>query len=704
MSTQPNSGGAARKQHRGRKPYPISLKLDIIEKYDSGMKMSDIAKVAGIANSTVTTTVRDRNLIKAAAAKELTGGKPSKTPSKTSRLLAEMERLLDRWIHDMKEQDKPPSFTQIQEKAFSILRAIEKRTGTRIKTFTASADWYKEFKKRLGIDHRKRMAEAFQLNLRKIIEKGDYLPEQIFNVAKTDLFWRRMPAQKDSNEDEIRIPGLLGEEDRILLSFGGNVSGDCKLKPLAVYHASKPGAIKDFEGLTEMKEAERKCREIVDVVEVAISKEIVETCAEVKTRDDEVPVEDTNVEEEPKQGEPTDRHALFPHSDRVKLEKWFKVLKMDRKMLIRPSQQHSTHSTNESFGKTGQTVPLRSHAVLTLPDSQLHSTHSTNESFDRTTQTACTRSRAVPALSGSPVHHQNKVELSEHRDDSKDEPGSPNYMDEDTNSTYDQDGSIDEISIKEENNLDDFSVFVNEDVTEECKEKEQEEEQDPLGELQCPQDDNSNQDCNRLPGNNFKYHETLKLLEIYKRKLPELKSRKITMGTYWQEIEKEMQACGFACDGDTCSKKMGRLKRSYKYIKKNCKTTRSSWKYFEIMDDIFGDSFDLEKTANPDEPETEQPSTSATGAQPRTLAESPSTPTPTLTPASERTLSCPPSPVYMTTSPSPPLQPTPVAAPPPTKMTGAQDPAAVPESSNKRKRTEDPTNDLGYYICQPSNL
>lgn len=44
-------------------------------------------------------------------------------------------------------------------------------------------------------------------------------------------------------------------------------------------------------------------------------------------------------------------------------------------------------------------------------------------------------------------------------------------MDEDTNSTYDQDGSIDEISIKEENNLDDFSVFVNEDVTEECKEK-----------------------------------------------------------------------------------------------------------------------------------------------------------------------------------------------------------------------------------------
>lgn len=469
MSTQPNSGGAARKQHRGRKPYPISLKLDIIEKYDSGMKMSDIAKVAGIANSTVTTTVRDRNLIKAAAAKELTGGKPSKTPSKTSRLLAEMERLLDRWIHDMKEQDKPPSFTQIQEKAFSILRAIEKRTGTRIKTFTASADWYKEFKKRLGLDHRKRMAEVFQSNLRKIIEKGDYLPEQIFNVAKTDLFWRRMPAQKDSNEDEIRIPGLLGEEDRILLSFGGNVSGDCKLKPLAVYHASKPGAIKgkssensviwrynrrvkmtdtictdwyinhfipdvknyckekdipfkiilvmssarehpqsldyyhpdvkvlyfypqsapaiqpmsqgihqafkalyyqlsyeqarkavqkedgttfcgfwksynildcidnvitawdkitskcmnvawhklcpqfvsDFEGLTEMKEAERKCKEIVDVVEVAISKEIVETCAEVKTRDDEFPVEDTNVEEEePKQGEPTDRHAL----------------------------------------------------------------------------------------------------------------------------------------------------------------------------------------------------------------------------------------------------------------------------------------------------------------------------------------------------------------------------------------------------------
>lgn len=40
---------------------------------------------------------------------------------------------------------------------------------------------------------------------------------------------------------------------------------------------------------------------------------------------------------------------------------------------------------------------------------------------------------------------------------------SDNYMDEDTNSaSHDQDGSFDEISIKEENDMDDFSVFVNE--------------------------------------------------------------------------------------------------------------------------------------------------------------------------------------------------------------------------------------------------
>ncbi|XP_047473318.1 uncharacterized protein LOC125028065 isoform X2 [Penaeus chinensis] len=72
-------------------------------------------------------------------------------------------------------------------------------------------------------------------------------------------------------------------------------------------------------------------------------------------------------------------------------------------------------------------------------------------------------------------------------------------MDEDTNSTsYNQDGSFDEISIKEENNMDDFSVFVNEEENQECTEKEKEE-FDPLGEFQCQQEeDDSNQDLTLL--------------------------------------------------------------------------------------------------------------------------------------------------------------------------------------------------------------
>ncbi|XP_037776513.1 uncharacterized protein LOC119573369 isoform X2 [Penaeus monodon] len=800
MSTQPHPGEAARKETRGRKPIPMSLKLEMIAKYENGVKLRDIAKETGKATSTIRVVVKDREGIKEAA--------------RRSRARPEMERRLARWMHGTQKQQQELSFTDIQVKALSLYRDIERRSGTRHGSLKANRAWLRQFKKSLPTYRSKFKGEAFQQKLTEIIEREAYLPEQIFNVDETDLFWRQMPAEMDLSEDEMCLPGSLVGEDRILLMFGGNASGDLKLKPLVVYHSDRPGTVtdqtcensviwrtnrkvlmtstictdwyvnhfipsvgdyckekgipfkillimtsagghphsldyfhphvkvlyfppqtarviqpvshgirqmfralyyqhsyeqalkakqseggttlrdfwksynildcmdhvttawekvtskcmnvawhklcpqfvSDFGGLTEIEEAERKCREIVDAVEFATKKEnfekLPETCTEEK-----LPEKNDKAEEEEgaKHGEQTSESSRLPQE---RLQKWIIALKLPQRSPIQRPQLCSTHFTDEGLDRTGETVQLRNPAVPTL--------------F---------------AFSGD---HQNK---------------SDNYMDEDTNSaSHDQDGSFDEISIKEENDMDDFSVFVNEE-DQKGKEKEQEEELDPLGEFQCPQEDgNSNQDLNTTSGKRaWNHEETMKLLEIYKSKLPQIKSGTILTSTLWQEIEKEMQACGYPYDRKACSKKVKRLKVSYRVIQKNCKKTLKTWKYFEPVDEIFGDSVNLEKAANPADPETEQPSTSATCVLSGTSAESPSTPAPILTPVSERTVSCPPSPVYKTTSPSPSPEPTPVAAQPPTEETGALDPATVPVSSNKRKRTEDPTNVLGEFLSDQAS-
>lgn len=42
------------------------------------------------------------------------------------------------------------------------------------------------------------------------------------------------------------MPGYKAAKDKLTLFFGGNISGDMKLKPLLAYHAENPGALKSL--------------------------------------------------------------------------------------------------------------------------------------------------------------------------------------------------------------------------------------------------------------------------------------------------------------------------------------------------------------------------------------------------------------------------------------------------------------------------
>ncbi|XP_029648908.1 tigger transposable element-derived protein 1-like [Octopus sinensis] len=126
--------------------------------------------------------------------------------------------------------------------------------GETNETFVASRGWFERFKNRHGW-HSVRVqgkasnadvdpAKTFTETLAGTIEEGGYVPQLIFNVSETGLFWKRLPSKSSIVKEESALPGFNVAKDRLTLLFGGNASGDLKLKPMLVYRTENPRALK----------------------------------------------------------------------------------------------------------------------------------------------------------------------------------------------------------------------------------------------------------------------------------------------------------------------------------------------------------------------------------------------------------------------------------------------------------------------------
>lgn len=83
-----------------------------------------------------------------------------------------------------------------------------------------------------------------------VIDEG-YVAQQVFNCDETGLFWKKMPRRTFITQEEKKMPGHKPMKDRITLALCANASGDCKIKPLLVYHSKNPRA---FEAHKIIKE------------------------------------------------------------------------------------------------------------------------------------------------------------------------------------------------------------------------------------------------------------------------------------------------------------------------------------------------------------------------------------------------------------------------------------------------------------------
>ncbi|XP_068237033.1 tigger transposable element-derived protein 1-like [Palaemon carinicauda] len=60
-----------------------------------------------------------------------------------------------------------------------------------------------------------------------------------------------MPRRTFITAEEKRLPGHKPMKDRLILAFCSNASGDCKIKPLLVYHSENPRAFKAHKVIKE---------------------------------------------------------------------------------------------------------------------------------------------------------------------------------------------------------------------------------------------------------------------------------------------------------------------------------------------------------------------------------------------------------------------------------------------------------------------
>lgn len=244
-----NGSGAARKQKR----ITVEVKKEIIMKHENGVRVCDIANEYSMAKSTISTIIKNKELLKSVdVAKGVT-----KLQKQRPQILEKVENLLLIWINEKQLAGDSVSEAIICEKAKLLHNdLLSKLLGTSAETdnFKASRGWFEKFKKRSGIhsvirhgeaaSSNEKEAEAFKVEFDKIIKEEDYVPQQVFNCDETGLFWKRMPKRTFITQEEKALPGHKPMKDRLTLLFCANASGDCKMTPMLVYHSENPRVFK----------------------------------------------------------------------------------------------------------------------------------------------------------------------------------------------------------------------------------------------------------------------------------------------------------------------------------------------------------------------------------------------------------------------------------------------------------------------------
>ena len=245
---------------RRRKMLTIQEKVKLLDMLDSGRKIVEVARHYDLNESTVRYIRKDEKNIRATAAVSF-NNEAKRVVTNRNQFIVKMESALAMWIADCRKKNIPLDSLVIREKArrlYQLFLAEENQpesSSESITDFTASKGWFEKFQKRYQLKNvvlhgeaasaDQAAAEAYVMNtFPKILEDGQYLPEQVFNMDETGLFWKRMPSRTFIFKDEAKVRGFKAFKDRVTIVMCGNAAG-FSLKPGLIYKSKNPRALKN---------------------------------------------------------------------------------------------------------------------------------------------------------------------------------------------------------------------------------------------------------------------------------------------------------------------------------------------------------------------------------------------------------------------------------------------------------------------------
>ena len=252
-----SSSDKSEKAKKKRKSLNLEVKLGILKRHEGGEGPNSIARALGLAQSTVSTIIKNASAVKKAG-ETCTTLMAKTTTRHREKIWDEMERLLKLWIDDQSRRRMPLSTSAVSTKALSIWDDLKKKgyTTKEDTTFNASKGWFDRFRVRAALHNVKltgeaasadhSAADAFKPLFKAKVQEGGYSAQQVINFDETGLYWKKMSSRTFISKEEKTAPGFQASKDRVTLLLGGNAAGDLKLKPMMIYHSENPRALKQI--------------------------------------------------------------------------------------------------------------------------------------------------------------------------------------------------------------------------------------------------------------------------------------------------------------------------------------------------------------------------------------------------------------------------------------------------------------------------
>lgn len=187
----------------------LKIKMEILRKVDSGLKVSDIAKSYNVPRPTIYSIIKNREKIETFV-KTADSGTGSRQTTRTGEY-KQMEEALYYWFIQERRRNTPITADIFRQKALYFYENIYKNSD-----FRASDGWLTKFKTRYGIrlltvtgenvssDHA--ALSPFIERFWHTIAELDLCDEQVYNADESGLFYKLLPKKAMSIKQKPTRP------------------------------------------------------------------------------------------------------------------------------------------------------------------------------------------------------------------------------------------------------------------------------------------------------------------------------------------------------------------------------------------------------------------------------------------------------------------------------------------------------------------